>query len=54
MCEFVVDHVDVKNLSATKKKKLATQLERRKKDLKKKLDALESAIRKVKGRSSRP
>jgi hypothetical protein len=54
MCEFVVDHVDVKTMSESQKKKLATQLDRRKKDLQKKVNALEKTIRKIKGRSSRP
>lgn len=54
MCEFVVDHVDMKTMSANQKKKLATQLERRKKDLQKKVNALDKSIRKIKGKSSRP
>jgi chaperonin cofactor prefoldin len=50
MCEFVVDHVDVKKMSQSQKKKLTTQLEQRRKDLQKKVNALEKTIRKVKGR----
>jgi chaperonin cofactor prefoldin len=48
MCEFVVDHVDVKAMSESEKKKLRNDLESRKKELQKKINALEKAIKKIK------
>jgi chaperonin cofactor prefoldin len=48
MCEFVVDHVDVKTMTETQKKKLRAELERRKKDLQKKVNGLEKTIQKIK------
>ena len=48
MCEFVANHVDMKKMTASQKKKLRNDLESRKKQLQKKVNALEKTIKKIK------
>jgi hypothetical protein len=48
MCEFVANHVDMKRMTLAQKKKLRNELTSRKKQLQKKIAALEKAIKKIK------
>jgi hypothetical protein len=48
MCEFVANHVDMKRMTQTQKKKLRNDLVSRKKLLQKKIAALEKTIKKIK------
>lgn len=48
MCEFVANHVDMKKMTQAQKKKLRDELVSRKKQLQKKVAALEKSIKKIK------
>lgn len=48
MCEFVANHVDMKTMTESQKKKLRSELENCKKELQKKINALEKTIKKIK------
>ena len=48
MCEFVANHVDMMTMTESQKKKLRSELENRKKELQKKINALEKTIKKIK------
>jgi len=48
MCEFVANHVDMKRMTQAQKKALRNDLVSRKKQLQKKIAALEKTIKKIK------